>query len=92
VNGIKVDIKPKAGKFVRMERTWADGDEVVLKVPMNLGLRTWNKNHNSVSVDYGPLTFSLKIDERYVRLESDETAIGDSKWQKDADTGNWPSY
>lgn len=92
VNGIQVDIKPKAGKFVRMERTWADGDEVVLKVPMNLGLRTWNKNHNSVSVDYGPLTFSLKIEERYVKLESDETAIGDSKWQKDADTRNWPSY
>ena len=55
-------------------------------------MRKWEKNHNSVSIDYGPLTFSLKINERYVKLESDETAIRDSKWQKDADTKNWPSY
>jgi hypothetical protein len=92
INGKKVAINPEAGKFVRMERTWQNGDEVVLKVPMNLSLKTWERNHNSVSVNYGPLTFSLKINERYVRLQSDETAIGDSKWQKGADTDQWPSY
>ena len=45
-----------------------------------------------MSLNYGPLTFSLKIDERYVELKSDETAIRDSKWQKDADISQWPSY
>jgi hypothetical protein len=34
---------------------------------MTLGVRTWKKNHNAVSVDYGPLTFSLRIGEDYVR-------------------------
>lgn len=92
VNGEKVEIKPEAGKFIRMERIWSDGDEVFLKMPMKLALRAWEKNHNSVSIDYGPLTFSLKIDERYVKLKSDETAIRDSKWQKDADVSLWPSY
>ncbi|MCK5104492.1 MAG: glycoside hydrolase family 127 protein [Cyclobacteriaceae bacterium] len=92
INGRKVDIYPEAGKLVRMERTWQNGDNVVLKVPMGLSLKTWGKNHNSVSLNYGPLTFSLKINERYVQLESDETAIRDSKWQKGADTKQWPSY
>jgi len=34
---------------------------------MKLSLRTWEANKNSVSVDYGPLTFSLKMDENYVQ-------------------------
>jgi hypothetical protein len=92
INGKKVNLQPEGGKFVRMERTWSDGDEVVLKVPMKLGLRTWEKNHNSVSVDYGPLTFSLKIEEDYIRKESDAIATHDSKWQKGADTKQWPSW
>ena len=48
-------------------------------------MRKWTNNHNSVSVDFGPLTFSLKIGERYERRDSTETAIGDSKWQPGAD-------
>ncbi len=92
INGIKIDVKPEAGKFVRMERKWADGDKVVLKVPMELSLKSWGKNHNSVSLNYGPLTFSLKIDEHYVQVESDKTAIHDSRWQKGVEKENWPSY
>jgi hypothetical protein len=34
---------------------------------MKVSLRRWEENNNSVSVDRGPLTFSLKIGERYVR-------------------------
>ena len=59
---------------------------------MELSLRTWTNNQNSVSVDYGPLTFALKIGERYERQDSTKTAIGDSSWQKDADPSQWPSY
>ena len=32
---------------------------------MKISVRTWAKNKNSVSVDYGPLSFALKIDERW---------------------------
>ena len=38
-----------------------------------------------------PLTLSLKIAEKYVEKDSRETAIGDSKWQKDADPQKWPT-
>ena len=92
VNGDKIKINPEAGKFVRMERTWKNGDIVILKIPMDLSIKTWEKNHNSVSVNYGPLTFSLEIKERYLKLESDKAAAHDSKWQENADPVEWPSY
>ena len=37
------------------------------------------------------MTLSLKIDEKYVQRNSAETAIWDSKWQKDADPSKWPT-
>ncbi len=92
INNSKVSADLTAGKFIRIERTWKAGDVVTLDVPMQTKVRTWAKNHNSVSVDYGPLTFSLKIKENYVKFDSVETAIHDSKWQKGADTANWPSW
>ena len=92
VNGVASAINSKQGKFVRIEREWKNGDVVTLRLPMQVSLQKWERNHNSVSVDYGPLTFSLKIGERYDRHDSTKTAIGDSSWQKGADASKWPSY
>ena len=91
VNGQAVATDPVSGKYLRIDREWAKGDKVTLLLPMSLKLRQWQVNRNSVSVDYGPLTLSLKIKERYVKRDSKETAIGDSKWQKDADASQWPT-
>ncbi|MGB2864494.1 MAG: discoidin domain-containing protein, partial [Sedimentisphaerales bacterium] len=55
------------GSYIEINRQWADGDKVELNLPMTITLRTWKKNQNSVSVDRGPLTYSLKIGEKYVR-------------------------
>ena len=44
-----------------INRKWSNGDLVNLNLPKKLSLKTWKKNHNSVSINYGPLTFSLKI-------------------------------
>lgn len=91
MNGEEVDAVPVAGKYLCIHREWSDGDRVELTFPMSLSMRTWQVNKNSVSVDYGPLTLSLKIAEKYVEKDSRETAIGDSKWQKDADPQKWPT-
>ena len=91
VNGEEVDAAPVAGKYLCIHREWSDGDRVELTFPMSLSMRTWQVNKNSVSVDYGPLTLSLKIAEKYVEKDSRETAIGDPKWQKDADPQKWPT-
>ena len=59
---------------------------------MTLSLRRWALNKNSVSVDYGPLTMSLLIGERYEKQDSRKTAQHDSGWQEGADDSQWPSY
>ena len=92
VNGQKLSIDVLAGGYVKITRNWKNGDKIVLQLPMELNVRKWAKNKNSVSVNYGPLTFSLKINENYVRRDSKETAIGDSRWQEKADPEKWPSY
>lgn len=92
VNGKVVNVKPQPGGYVKLIKHWNNGDKISLLLPMEIKLREWKANKKSVSVNYGPLTFSLKIKENYVQKDSKETAIGDSKWQKNADEKKWPSY
>lgn len=92
VNGKKVNIKSEASKYLRIDRTWKTGDVVNLTLPMDLKVNTWVQNGNSVSLNYGPLTYSLKINEKYIEKSSIESAIGDSKWQKTANPVEWPSF
>jgi Beta-L-arabinofuranosidase, GH127 len=92
INGEAIEIEKAAGKFILIKRTWRNDDEVELQLPMKISVKTWQQNHNSVSVNYGPLTFSLLIGEEYIKKESDKTAQWDAKWQKGADTKLWPSY
>jgi hypothetical protein len=92
VNGKKINVQPAASKYVKINRSWKEGDVVILTLPMKVNTTAWKENKNSVSVNYGPLTFSLKIKEDYSSKESDKTAQWDSKWQKGADLTAWPSY
>lgn len=93
VNGKEMDCTLESGKYLKIEREWKNGDRVELDFPMSISFRHWQVNKNSVSVDYGPLTLSLRIGEKNEKLEnSDKTAIGDSKWQKDADPTLWPTW
>jgi len=92
VAGRRLSPVAAGGKFIRIHREWEDGDTVRLTLPMKISVKQWKQNHDSVSVNYGPLTFSLKIGERYDRRDSAKTAIGDSHWRKDADPAKWPAY
>ncbi len=67
VEGGSSRVRDAAGRWVLIERTWHDGDRVDLTLPMEVSLRTWTENHNAVSVDRGPLTYSLQIGEEYRR-------------------------
>ncbi|MGA2247565.1 MAG: beta-L-arabinofuranosidase domain-containing protein [Verrucomicrobiota bacterium] len=92
INGKALAVTPQADKYVRLERQWKDGDAVTLKLPMKVVVQHWSANQDGVSVNYGPLTFSLKIGERYVQKDSTRTAMGDSGWQASADPSQWPSF
>lgn len=65
INGRSAKAKASPLSFVVVEREWKDGDTVTLRLPMKLAVRTWQKNKNSVSVDYGPLSFALAIKEQW---------------------------
>ncbi len=67
INGTALDVAGRPDHFIVLDRTWVDGDQIELTLPMYVSLRRWPANHDSVSVDRGPLTYSLQIGERYVR-------------------------
>jgi len=67
INGKAMDIETEPCSYILIDRTWSAGDQVVLVLPMDIRLRRWTRNLDSVSVDRGPLTYSLKIGEKYVR-------------------------
>ena len=62
---VKVDTAPLS--YIVLDRTWRSGEVIDLQLPMELSVRRWAANKNAASVDYGPLTFSLKIGERWTR-------------------------
>lgn len=91
VNG-KLTGTPVAGEYLKISRKWGKGDKVELTLPMRLTVRRWPTNQNSASINYGPLTLSLRIVEEYKKVNSAEVAIGDSGWQPGADPEKWPTY
>ncbi|MHA7130652.1 beta-L-arabinofuranosidase domain-containing protein [Algoriphagus namhaensis] len=92
INGKLVMENISGLSFAKINRTWQSGDQISLTLPMQIQTKIWKKNSNSLSVSRGPLTYSLQIDENYLKKESDQTAIWDSKWQEGADTKKWPSW
>ncbi len=76
VAGKSVAVKAHPGQYVRIARTWENGDTVELTMAMALSLTTWPRT-GSVTVDRGPLSFSLKIGER---------------WQRCGGTDAWPEW
>lgn len=58
-NVLQGNVEP--GQFYTINRTWQNGDIVVLDLPMSIVLN--DEVNNSVSVQRGPLVYSLKINE-----------------------------
>lgn len=70
LNGRVLTCEPKPGACLLLNRQWNSKDQVTLELPMNLTVKTWTANKNSISVNRGPTTFALKIGEKYVRYEA----------------------
>ena len=74
INGKTTSVKDRPRSYIMIDRKWNNSDKVNLTLPMNITLTKWTKNKDSVSVNRGALTYSLKIGEKYVR------ASGTDKW------------
>ncbi|WP_346239200.1 beta-L-arabinofuranosidase domain-containing protein [Niabella insulamsoli] len=92
INGTPINLEVQPSSYIKINRLWKNGDRVELELPMELKVQYWTANKNSISVNRGPLTYSLKIKEQYKKADSKASAIGDSKWQDNADAEKWPSY
>lgn len=77
INGQTVATNPTPRSYLRILRPWANGDQVALCLPKTVTIRTWTANKNSVSANYGPLTFSLQIGEL---------------WQSYGSNPSWPEW
>ena len=77
VNGADAGVAPGPGTWVILERTWKRGDVVHLEFPEEIGVTVWKGNGNTVSVKRGPLTYALKIGER---------------WERSGGTDAWPAF
>jgi hypothetical protein len=77
VNGQSVALKAGPLSYAIIDGEWKDSDTVTLQLPMQVAVKKWEKNHQAVSVNYGPLSFSLKIGE---------------KWTRYGGTDAWPEY
>ncbi|GAA3451321.1 RICIN domain-containing protein [Dactylosporangium matsuzakiense] len=85
VNGTLVTGTLQSGSFVIVDQTFNNGDRVTVTLPMRTTVRTWAKNGNAISVDNGPLTFSLSIAERWSRTGGTDAwptneVYADSAW------------
>ncbi|MFF1815675.1 beta-L-arabinofuranosidase domain-containing protein [Kribbella sp. NPDC058245] len=67
VNGERSRVRAEGG-WIKLDRAWRSGDRIRLVLPMQVTTREWADNNDSVTVNRGPLTYSLAIDERYEQI------------------------
>lgn len=70
--------------YVRVEREWRAGDRVRLTFPMQVRVTRWEKNHDSRSVSFGPLTFSLRIEHEKRNVRPEDAWPAWELWPKGA--------
>jgi hypothetical protein len=70
INNKTVRFESRPGAWAVVDRTWKKGDVLRLRLPMHIRTRVWEKNHNAVSIERGPLTYSLRIGEKWQPYEN----------------------
>ncbi len=77
INGKNISVPKPVNGWICITRTWAEKETINLVLSMELRIKRWEKNRNTVSVHRGPLAYSLKIGE---------------EWKRYGGTDEWPAY
>lgn len=77
VNGVAAADFARPGEFIRVERSWNDGDQLRLIFDASFSVTSWRSNGDGVSIRRGPLWYALKIGER---------------WERYGGTDTWPEF
>jgi hypothetical protein len=72
VNG-QLQRRVLAGSYYTINRTWKNGDQVTLDLPMAIKASTWI--NNSVGIERGPIVYSLNMNEQW-KLKASHTFDG----------------
>ncbi len=59
----------KGNQMVKMERAWKNGDVIDLELPVEIKRKAWHER--SVSIERGPLSFVLRIEEKWEKKTND---------------------
>lgn len=76
LNNSALDIGTQPQSYLRIEREWSDGDIITIEMAMEISLSEWPRT-GSVSVNHGPLSYSVKIAE---------------EWRQYGGTEEWPEW
>ncbi len=74
VNGRAATLELRAGTFAEVQREFRDGDTITLRLPMRVQLKNWFGDH-AVSVQRGPLVYSLSVEDKRVTHTEDSAPI-----------------
>jgi hypothetical protein len=83
VNG-QAESGVNAGRFHRIERTWNNGDLVIVNLPMTV--KTQTGPSRAVAISRGPLIYSLRIGENWTVRTPDPLAKGFDEFEIHATT------
>jgi hypothetical protein len=78
VNGRRWPGLCQPASFETIDRTFANGDTVEMTFPMRVRMRLWGAG--AVSIERGPLVYSLKIDEAATPVFGEKTAPDFPAW------------
>jgi len=78
INNEHHSIENENGRYVKIERDWKDNDQVMIEFNPEITLTEWPRT-KSVSVNRGPLSYSVHINENWVKTETDQ--FGWDKWE-----------
>lgn len=80
INGQPQEMASRPGSFVPVRRTWRNGDQMEVLMPMTLRLEGFQDNSNRVAVMYGPLVMAAVTEagNRYSVIKADRDHILDS--------------
>ncbi|MDO1449454.1 glycoside hydrolase family 127 protein [Rhodocytophaga aerolata] len=80
ING-KLFQEANSNQILKINREWKSGDVVELQLPMHVFKSTWHEN--SVAIERGPITYALKIEEEWKKVENTKDPIqyGDAYYE-----------
>ncbi len=77
LNGKVLAISGSQGPYLKVSRKWRPEDELVYTLPMQIVVKRWERNKGAATIQRGPLSYSLQIEEVY---------------ERSGGTDEWPAY